>query len=216
MRLGTYYRYLVSQHLPLPLPKGRVLDVGCYDGFVLSRISAEEKVGIDLKVVEKYTHIRYIQGDFLTYDFGVTKFNTIYAFDVLEHVEDGIQFMQKIISLLSPQGKAILSVPSSTITIFPSAAQKWVDKRWGHLYRRGYNPSEICKLIADTGLDTYRIEDIFLWNGLLFRFFYLALSGIWRLCFPLSKRIVQRIVQREIKMKDGEDGFVFVVITKTS
>lgn len=69
MRLGTYYRYLVSRKLNLPLSGNGILDIGCYDGYLLSHIAAAEKFGIDVEVLKKYPDIQYIEGDFMEYDF---------------------------------------------------------------------------------------------------------------------------------------------------
>ena len=118
MRLGTYYRYLVSRKLCLPLSGNKILDIGCYDGFLLSHVNAKEKFGIDIKPLKKCSYIQYIEGDFLNYDFRGKKFDRIFAFDVLEHVKEDKRFLEKIIQLLSLNGITILSTPSKNIKIY--------------------------------------------------------------------------------------------------
>jgi len=212
MRLGTYYRYLVSRKIGLPLSGNKILDIGCYDGFLLSHIDAAEKFGIDVEVLKKHPDIQYIEGNFMRYDFKDEKFDRIFAFDVLEHVKEDRIFLEKIIQLLSTEGMAILSTPSENIKIFPSILQGWVDKRWGHIYRRGYTPQKINELVEDVP-DRFTI-DISYWNSPLFRFLYLPLSVIWRINSTLSKKVLNFIVEIESRFKEGANGFLYIIIKR--
>jgi SAM-dependent methyltransferase len=214
MRLGTYYRYLVSRKLNLPLSGNEILDIGCYDGFLLSHIDAAEKFGIDVNVLKKYPDIQYIEGDFMKYDFNDKKFDRIFALDVLEHVSEDRIFLEKIIQLLSIEGVAILSTPCENIKIFPSFLQDWVDKRWGHIYRRGYVPQKIKELVEDVQ-DVIALDLIY-WNCPIFRFLYLPLSALWRINTMLSKKVLNFIVGIESIFKEGENGFLYIVITRGS
>lgn len=212
MRLGTYYRYLVSKELDLPISGDKILDIGCYDGFLLSRINAHKKFGIDVHVLRKYPNIRYIEGDFLNYDFGNKKFDRIFLFDVLEHIREDKIFLEKIVQLLSVGGIAILSTPYENIKIFPSFLQDWVDKRWKHIYRRGYTPQKIKQLLSDTEeKDTTRIN-IVKWNCPTFRFFYLFLSVLWRISPMLVKKVLDYIVKLDSRFREGKNGFLYVII----
>lgn len=212
MRLGSYYRYLVSSKLNLPLSGNKILDIGCYDGFLLSHIDAVEKFAIDIDVLKKYPSIQYIEGDFMEYNFKDKKFDKIFAFDVLEHVREDKIFLEKIIQLLSTEGMAILSTPCESIKIFPSFLQGWVDKRWGHIYRRGYMPQKIKELVKD--IEKNVTIDIRYWNCPLFRFFYLPLSALWRMSFTFSKKVLNFIVEIESRFKEGENGFLYIMIDK--
>ena len=214
MRLGTYYRYLVSRKLYLPLSGNEILDVGCYDGFLLSHIDATEKFGIDVNVLKKYPSIQYIEGDFMRYNFKDKKFDRIFAWDVLEHVREDRIFLEKIIQLLSMEGIAILSTPSENIKIFPSFLQGWVDKRWGHIYRRGYTLQRIKELVGD--VQDVVVLDLINWNCPLFRFLYLPLSLIWRMYPPLTKKILELIVEIDSRFKEGGNGFLYIVIKRRS
>jgi len=211
MRLGTWYRYLVMQRLDLSSARGKVLDIGCYDGFFLSTLDAEEKTGIDLSPCPVYPGIKYINGDFLKYDFKTSDFDCIYAFDVLEHVSDDSSFIKKMLFLLKPQGKAVISVPGKNISIFPSPAQPWVDRRWDHIYRRGYDQQGLQALVeaAGPGFDLRLV----CWEGLCFRRFYILLSLLWRICRPLAKIILKIMVGRETTEYNGDQGFLFAVIS---
>jgi 2-polyprenyl-3-methyl-5-hydroxy-6-metoxy-1,4-benzoquinol methylase len=205
MRLGTYYRYLVIRELNLPLSGDKVLDIGCYDGFLLSRIDAKLKLGIDIKPVNKFPDVQYIQGDFLKQDFGEERFDRIFALDVLEHVKQDKEFVRRILHLLSPKGIAILSTPSKAIRVFFSFSQELVDKRWGHIYRRGYTRQEIKLMAGDKNISLIH------WNCPLFRFSYLPLSLFWRISPSLTKVILYFTVKLDLRLRQGERGFLYLI-----
>jgi len=212
IRLGTYYRYLVINKLNLHLSGNNVLDIGCFDGYLLSHINAGRKIGIDIDILKKYPDIQYIKEDFIIYNFEYDKFDKIFAFDVLEHVKDDKIFIEKIIELLSIEGTAILSTPCENIKIFPSALQGWVDKRWGHIYRRGYTPQKMKDLLV--GAQNNVTIDVIYWNCPLFRLLYLFLSMMWRISPLLTKNVLSYLVEIESKHKDGENGFLYILIKR--
>jgi len=214
MRFGTYYRFLILQKLNLHLEGNSILDIGCYDGFLLSHVNAAEKIGIDLQTLNKYPNIQYIQSNFLSYNFKNKKFDKIFSFDVLEHVKEDELFLKKVVELLDENGTAILSTPSDNISIFPSFFQSYVDKRWGHIYRRGYSKNKIMQLLNDfekTGL--IRVEFIE-WNCPIFRFTYLPLNLIWRIFPGLARISFHFFMKIDLIFKKGQNGFLFIIIKK--
>lgn len=213
MRLGTYYRYLIIKKLELPIDGKCVLDIGGYDGFILSNTLAENKTLIDMNAYKRNKDISYIYDDFLKYDFNSQMFDRVFALDVLEHVKDDELFLQKLLKILSMEGMAILSIPCKKIEIFPSLFQSYIDKKWGHIYRRGYDEEDIRKIIG-IGQQNFAIT-LYTWNCPLFRFFYLPLSLSWKISPGLTKIMLGHIVNIDSKFKDGVNGFLFMVIKKT-
>ena len=210
MRLGTYYRYLVTQKLKLPLSGETVLDVGCHDGFLLSTIDANKKVGIDLNCVEKYSNIHYIKSDFLTHNFN-DKFDRVFALDVIEHVRDDEKFILKIEEILDVKGIAILSTPNKNIKIFPSFLQSWVDEKWQHQYRRGYTPKEIEEILI-TNKNSELEMNIIEWNCPFFRFFYLPVNFLWRIVPQFVSGLLKFIINIDFRFKNGHNGFLYILI----
>jgi len=208
MRMGTILRSLIIAELQLPISGGKVLDIGCYDGYLLSTINAEKKVGIDISPVPRHSGIEYIQGDFLDYDFGEERFDRILAMDVLEHIERDDLFLEKLVNLLSEEGIAIMSVPSKNIRIFPGFLQNWVDKKWGRHYRRGYTKAEIEELFGNTGHDLdIEFQTI---SCPIFRFVYLPLSMMWRVLPNLTSELLESIVRLDLKYNDSDSGFLYL------
>lgn len=212
MRLGTYYRYLVIQKLCLPTASNRILDIGGYDGFILSKLSGENKTLIDLNIRKDHKDIIYISGDFLTYGFDGEMFSTITAFDVIEHVQSDKEFLEKMISLLSSGGVAIISTPCKRISIFPNFIQPWIDKKWQHVIRRGYDYNELENLIPKFYGDLS--HEILTWNCPVFRLFYLPLSMLWRFNPTLTKIFLRGTLMIDTGLKSGDNGFLFVVIRR--
>lgn len=95
----------------------KVLDVGCGNGSLTFDLSKKAKkvVGIDLnqkylekaKDKNKAENIDYILGDAINYDFK-EKFDVVILSNVLEHIADRIDFLQKIKPLAN---KFLIRVP---------------------------------------------------------------------------------------------------------
>jgi len=198
----------VVKKLGLPLSGDKVLDIGCYDGFLLSRINGRLKLGIDRDTVKRFPGIAYIEGDFLEHNFSGEQFDRIFALDVMEHVKDDSKFITKVGDLLSADGIAILSVPSKTIKIFPSFLQQWIDKRWDHVYRRGYSLGEVNHL-AKAG---HQLEvSVIYWNCPVFRFLYLPISLLWRASSSMAKLALNCIVKLDSRFQEGNNGFLYII-----
>jgi 2-polyprenyl-3-methyl-5-hydroxy-6-metoxy-1,4-benzoquinol methylase len=214
MRLGTYYRYFVVNLLKLPLTGKKILDIGGYDGFLLSTIDGERKTLIDISPHNQYSNIQYIQGDFLTFDFKNEWFDLICAFDVIEHIQRDEDFLEKIINLLSPSGVALLSTPSERIRIFPPVLQGWVDKKWGHIYRRGYSKQKLVEMATKTYYQNQLDCEIIEWNAPLFRFLYLPLRILWYVSESFTKKILNRVIFYDATIQSGNTGFLFIILKK--
>lgn len=71
-------------------------------------------------------------------------FNTIFLWDVIEHIEDDDRALAQVASLLLPNGHALISVPSNP------DEWRWDDDFYGH-YRR-YTVEEMSARLVDVGL----------------------------------------------------------------
>jgi len=124
-RLMKYHQFFVDNIEP----GETILDIGCGNGALAHDVAkkAEKVVGIDLNpnniklATAKYSapNIEYIIGDATT-DLPDQKFNTIILSNVLEHIKDRAEFLNKI-KKLAP--KLLIRVPM-------------IDREWLALYKK--------------------------------------------------------------------------------
>lgn len=105
-----------------PGKAGKILDVGCGNGFFLESLPAGgwEKCGIDLSPRSGRNisdrNIELLTGDVLELETS-RKFDLITCFSSFEHFRGPELVLQKIATLLNPGGKAIIDVPDSSFPV---------------------------------------------------------------------------------------------------
>ena len=151
-----------------------ILDIGCGVGTIsLLLASWGNKVeGIDIssiaidscknsaKLLNLEKNINFKQFDFKDYKEN-KKFDFIICLEVIEHLENDREALQKMFTFLKPSGKLIVSTPSKNAPLFRLGYTRNFDKRVGHLRR--YNLEELQKKIEDAGfkiLESYKKEGI--------------------------------------------------------
>ncbi|MBV6493297.1 MAG: Ubiquinone biosynthesis O-methyltransferase [Turneriella sp.] len=97
------------------LDKKNLLEVGCAAGHAVEYFSRRgwNALGIDIAqemvAAGKAKGRPLLYADFLTHDFGSSRFGLITHWATLEHLPQAEEFLKKMASLLSPQGKIFLS-----------------------------------------------------------------------------------------------------------
>lgn len=101
---------------------GKVLDVGCGDGYITSLIFEKFKnvIGIDIsekaiKIArEKSQGVTFIVGSCTNLPFSDRSFDTIVASEIIEHVNynNGKSFLKEARRVLTPKGRIIISTPN--------------------------------------------------------------------------------------------------------
>lgn len=120
--------YLQHSQIILNLAKrfggGKILDVGCGDGCITSRLSGnknfEDVFGIDIsreaiKIARKKNpKITFIVADCTNIPFSSESFETIVASEIIEHLthEGGKKFLNEASRVLKPHGVIIASSPN--------------------------------------------------------------------------------------------------------
>ena len=144
MDFHGYYRWLViKKYLKIEPSKASILDVGCDDGYFLSRTEAVLKAGVDLNPppVEKQ-YFPVIKADACHLPFARGTFDDVFAFDIIEHIQDDTAFLNSLFDVLSEDGIIWLSTPSDRFKIFPSFLTNRAHRGWGHV-RTGYSAKEL-------------------------------------------------------------------------
>lgn len=141
-------------------PPGHWLDVGCSDGMFISvaRQNGLNAEGIDLSeiAIEEASKLDLpvFRSTIEEYDPGY-RFNTITAFDVLEHVLSPAAFLQSVYRLLAPKGRVALSVPNQASLICQIMGKYWyfyIPEEHLHYF----NPRTITQLFLRVGFKVER------------------------------------------------------------
>jgi 2-polyprenyl-3-methyl-5-hydroxy-6-metoxy-1,4-benzoquinol methylase len=164
---GGYYaqtRANVIEELPLPL--GRVLDVGCGEGGASEPLRARAAAwisGIEImaepaaKAAERYDEVEV--GDALEALGRITggPFDTILCYDVLEHLVDPAALVRRLRDVAAPGGHLHVSVPNAR---HYSLARDLVLRgtfgyaEWGHrdsTHLRWFTRSDLKRLLEGAG-----------------------------------------------------------------
>lgn len=97
------------------LPGGRVLDVGCGLGWLLSALGENwTKYGIEVSAFaaeRAREHAEIFNGPLLDYTPPVEAFDLVVMHHVIEHMDDPIANIRKVHQLLAPGGRLVLGTP---------------------------------------------------------------------------------------------------------
>ncbi|MFC1769893.1 class I SAM-dependent methyltransferase [Nitrospirota bacterium] len=123
---ADYYRHVRTEILPHILKgENRVLDIGCAEGYTGAELKRTGKAsfvaGIELDIssaqeaTKRLDHV--ITGDVQTISFNTAPFlsepfDYLILSDVLEHLSDPWSTLQRLVGLLRPGGKVIVSIPN--------------------------------------------------------------------------------------------------------
>jgi ubiquinone/menaquinone biosynthesis C-methylase UbiE len=210
VRIGTIYRADLVRSMGLAHNQGRILDIGGYDGFMLSRLDASQKVSVDIQTLPLHEGIDYCLGDGLQLPFRDNSFETIYALDVLEHVDDERRFASELLRVLKPGGRLILTTPQYDIAIFPGLLQGWVNRKWQHFKVSGYRQESVEALFEAL---KPRHAVVIKLSTPWFLKLYLPLSLAWRLAPAICERFLRAIARLDCKCR-GSGGYLLAEVIK--
>jgi len=209
MRLGTYYRYRLLGFLGLwneVRATEDVLDVGGFDGYVLSNLNCRSKMLIDPDAQTAFNGIEYVKADFLAHDFGNRQFDRILSLDVIEHIPAGMEqkYFDRIAALLRNGATAYVTTPSIDIRVFPSFLRGWVARKWAHYKCFGYSASELRAFLQDKGIECELVE----LNAPAYLFWYLPIRALQSLTpTRLLYHILARLAAHDARHTQGTNGY---------
>jgi SAM-dependent methyltransferase len=136
-------RSLARYHFLAPHARGDLLDVGCGRGYGLEalRERTTSQTGVDISLSFLYeasssyraASFARTSGDQLP--FRANSFDTIIAFEVIEHLEDDLSFLNELNRLARPGGVIAISTPNRLVS---SGGQE-----------KPLNPFHVCEYLAD-------------------------------------------------------------------
>lgn len=119
-----------------------ILDAGCGSGWMCARMSELGQVtGVDLadeviaRAQQRWPHVRFIAGDFLSMDLPEQSFDAVVSLEVLSHVPDQLGYIAKIARLLKPGGAFLIATQNAPVLhlnrVPPPEGwyRRWVDRR---------------------------------------------------------------------------------------
>lgn len=156
-------RYLLRRRRVLALlekmPRKSLLEIGCGAGALLVDLSRAgfhcvgmETSPLALEMAANISSASSVNHDILScpdVSWGET-FDTVCAFDVLEHIDDDVAALSNWISWIKPGGSILLSVPAHSSRF--GAGDVWA----GH-YRR-YDRESLLQLVVDQGMRVDHVE----------------------------------------------------------
>ena len=163
---------LIKNHLG-----GRLLDVCCGSGFLLSQFENHfsKNDGIDMspEAIEfgkQFTHAQLIVGNAEEMPYEDNSFDCIIATDAFEHIPDDYKAIQEVKRTLKPNGVAVIYVPSNVgilsntklVDLYHTSEKSYL------LDQRYYTVESLTKLVESAGL---KVEKIFYHNFFFQEFF---------------------------------------------
>lgn len=209
LRLGQQYRSIYLKKLEKNISGDRILDIGCHNPEWLNSMSANVKAGIDLELDFYSTNILLVKGDGFSLPFSDEYFDVIFMLDVIEHVKNDNDFIREAKRVLKTGGRIILTTPNFDIKVFPSFLTGWISQKWGHFFRRGYRPEELENLFAG-----FNKVDVDKWKAQYYLGYYFLIRLIFIFSKKAAKKILVKIVEKELKQPYGSHGFLVLEATK--
>jgi SAM-dependent methyltransferase len=145
-------------------PAGRFLDFGCGCGAFLDAMEGYDGIGFEVAADipgGASRRGRLITGDILAdavqqAGLAHASFDFIVAWDVLEHLAVPARQMQRLFTLLKPEGRLYLTVPNSASWVARLSGEKWNMLLLEHLWY--FDPTTLTRFIGRCGfaIDTIR------------------------------------------------------------
>ncbi len=192
-------------HLGMRLLGDAILEVGAFDGYLISKGEARIKIGIDLEPASYKEHQAptiVANGRYLP--FRDSSFDAVLLMDVAEHEEKDRELLCSVVKTLKPGGVLYMSVPSKGFTAFPPFITGTLHKSWGHV-RPGYTPDELIGLLPE-GMQVTILQ----WNEPFFRLFYLPNWILWRVFPPVAKLLLSLAAWLDRPFSKGLSGHLFL------
>ncbi len=120
-----YQRHLVAYNYAAANISGKVLEVGCGEGYGLSLLAdkADEYIAIDKfapdlsRFAARLNNVHFIQMDVPPLGFPDDTFDAIVSFQVIEHIEEDEALVKEMARVLKPGGKLILTTPNKNMSL---------------------------------------------------------------------------------------------------
>lgn len=183
------------------LSPAALLDVGCGDGYFLSRTpSAIDRTGIDtdeaaLRFARAFCpDATFRNADILAPD---RQYDVVTAIEVLEHIPDGqtADFLRGVLGWVRPGGSLVLSVPADTMPV--------ISKHFRH-YNAGLLERQIAEAAPDAAIRSIEYYYVHTFAERLYK--RLTNNALLRGDIPALERMLWRHVRHNAPRADEKTG----------
>jgi SAM-dependent methyltransferase len=207
IHFASHYRWLIIRDWLRVAPTDRLLDVGCDDGEIVARLKATERVALDLNPRCPDPDVRLMCADARRLPVPTGEFDTVLAFDIIEHIEDDRAVLAELVRAMTGQGTLWLSTPAADFRIFPAFLTPRANRGFGHV-RNGYTLDDLRgRLPANV-----RIEMRY-WNEPVFRFSFAALRVLDAISGTLARQLAGLCFRVDRHFQSGTRGHLLARIT---
>lgn len=210
-RLGTFYRSTLLRRLGHDKARGRILDIGGFDGYWAANVDGGTAYSLDIDSQPHHENVMYIRGDAQRLPFRDEAFDVVFALDVIEHVPEEGRVISEALRVLSPGGRLVLTTPSEDIRIFPGFLQAWANRRWGHDRVTGFRADELQAVLEASGAVQVKVSPL---ATRAFLRGYLPLSLVWRLSRATGRSLVEKAAEWDARHLYGGRGYLLVEATR--
>lgn len=147
----------------------RVLDVGCYDGYFLSRLPDNViKLGVDIdepavergRQQHREKEIQFFLGDFETFSFSGPAPDTITMYHVLEHLPRPVEVLRKLYSIAKKSTRLVVEIP-----VLESGKTNDINGFFGIQHTTHFSRNSLRNCLALSGWEIEQQHETLDYNG---------------------------------------------------
>ena len=209
LHFASYYRWLIIRDWLRVNPSDHLLDVGCDDGELTARVRAALRVAVDLNPRCPDPTVRLARSDATRLPVPAGRFQTVTAFDLIEHVPDDAAVLAEMLRALAPGGTLWISTPAVKWRIFPNFLTARAARAVGHV-RNGYTVADLQRRLPP-GCTL----SVSYWNEPVFRGLFTLLRLVDAVSSPLARRLAGWCYQLDRRWPRGDHGHLFVQVRRT-
>jgi len=165
---SKYVKALALKKLFNSLAKPNVLvDSGCGDGFYLSQLDADNKIGLDLIPSEVGSGIEYIISDVSFTPLGDGVCDCLLSLDVIEHIDEDDNAINEFYRVLNGGGTLVITTPNNSefmpyriLRVMFNLDVTKMHRVWKHV-RPGYSSDELVALVERHGFEIVSYRSIY-------------------------------------------------------
>lgn len=210
LHFASYYRWLIIRDWLHVAPTDRLLDVGCDDGEITARVRAAQRVALDLNPRCPDPAVRLARSDATRLPVASGHFQTITAFDLIEHVTDDGAVLAEMVRALAPGGTLWISTPAVKWRIVPAFLSGRAARAFGHV-RNGYTVGDLQRRLPPGCA-----LEVMYWNEPVFRFLFTLLRVIDAVSSPLARALAGWCYRLDRRWRAGDGGHLFVRVRATA